>query len=97
MDTTLQPEELPESWGRFASLLVPEVGVRCTNDGWRVQDVGATPYLGLCKARLGRSQYAVGHAESDGSFSPVWQWGLDEDDVGDDEEITSYLDAEVRP
>lgn len=97
MDQSQHVEELPESWGRFAALVIPEVGVRCTNEGWRIRPTTATPYIGLCKARLGRSQYAVGVASSDGTFDAVWQWGLEEDDVGDDEAVTCYLDAEVRP
>lgn len=91
----LQAEEQPDSWGRYASLVIPEVAVKCTDEGWRVRRTTMTPYLGLCKARLGRSQFAVGDAESDGTFVTAWQWDLDEDEIGDDESVTAYL--EVRP
>lgn len=93
----LQAEELPDSWGRYASLVIPEVAVKCTDEGWRVRRTTSTPYVGLAKARLGRSQYAVGDVESDGSFVTVWQWDAGEDVVGDDEVVKPYLDPEVRP
>lgn len=95
-EETVHLGELPDSWGRFASLMLPEVAVRIAHEGWRVQKTTDTPYVGMCKARLGRSQYAVGDALEDGAFDPTWQWDIDEDDIGDDEAVTT-IDRTVSP
>jgi hypothetical protein len=88
MDATTRHATPPAPPGRFASLLLPEVAAVPGGGVWRVEQRGEAPYHGPCKARLRRSQYAVGESLPDGTLAVLWRWDVEDDLVLSDERVS---------